>query len=138
MVLLSVVMAIALAIAFLVRSVAEIDIPVWGVLAAFGVVYIGSIAALFFAEYPTGDELAMMRIGFATFCRIGLPAVALLFISSYSSRAFTVRTFAFLGAFYLVGLMAGVLLSLLRYSQTEQISSTGTGAESSEVDRATA
>ena len=136
--LLTFIMAVALAIAFLVRSMSGIDFPAWGIVAVFVVAFAGASAGLVFSEYPTGGDLAMMRIGFATFCRIGLPAVALLFITGYSTRAFATRAFAFLAAFYLVGLMAGVCLSLLRNSQPEQSSGSESGPESSEVDRATA
>ncbi len=137
-IMLSVVMAIGLAIGFLVASAAGIEFPAWGIIVTFLVAYIGAMAGLFFAEYPAGNELAMTRIGLATFCRIGLPAVALLFITGYSGRAFATCACAFLGAFYLVGLMTGVCLSLMRYSQPEQNSGSESGSDSSEVDRATA
>ena len=91
----------------------------------FLVVLFSMVVGLFLSEYPQGDDYALMRIGFATFCRTGLPLLVVLLVARYSDPSFTSKTMmAFLIVFYAVGLLTSIGLSLYRFADTSSSSKT--------------
>ena len=90
------------------------------------------VVGLVLSEYPRGVDFAVFRLGFATFCRTGLPLVVVLLVARYSVAAFGGETMAFLVVFYAVGLTASIGLSLYRF-----VGMSGS-SKSQEVDSAAA
>ena len=132
-VVLSLVLAVGLAVSFWVKNAFAIDMPNRFLLAVFFVVLFSMVGGLILSEYPQGNDYALMRVGFATFCRTGLPLVVVMLVARYSDPAFAGKTsLAFLTVFYAVGLLTGIRLSFYRYSVTNSSS------KSQEVDSAAA
>ena len=124
-VLLVLALSISYGLCIFACSAFEIEVPSRFLLAMFLVVLFSMVVGLFLSEYPQGDDYALMRIGFATFCRTGLPLLVVLLVARYSDPSFTSKTMmAFLIVFYAVGLLTSIGLSLYRFADTSSSSKT--------------
>jgi hypothetical protein len=127
------VMGVGLGLSFLTQSLLSIELPSKFLTAAFLIVLFSMTVGLVLSEYPQGVDFTLMRIGFATFCRTGLPLVVVMVVARYSVPAFAGnKTLLFLVAFYAVGLVTSLGLSLYRFSGSSSSS------KSQEVDSAAA
>jgi len=130
--LMSIVLSVCFGFSFLIRNVFSMEVPNQFLTIALLVVLVPMVVGLVLSEYPRGDDYAMMRIGFATFCRTGLPLVVVMLIARYSDPSFAGKSMVFVLVFYAVGLIASIGLSLCRFS------SSSSSPKSEEVDRAAA
>jgi hypothetical protein len=76
------------------------------------VVWIAMMAGVVCSEYPRGDQLAMARLGLATFCRTGLPLLVVLIALNYATRLESVALYV--GILYAVGLVSSLALEVSR------------------------
>ena len=70
------------------------------------------------AEYPRGDEFVFLRLAGATFCRTGLPLLAILLLS-YSDSDWVDRLVFLIVFVYAAGFVTSVLLSVFRLSRDQ-------------------
>ena len=110
--LMTLVLLVVVLFAFGVREVFSLSIPFRFLAAISLIVLVSMLAASVVSEYPRGDDYLMMRLGFATFCRTGLPLLVVMIVARYSEPTFANETFGFLVAFYAVGLVTNIRLSL--------------------------
>jgi len=71
------------------------------------------LLGLVFTELPTGDQHTFTRLGLATFCRTGLPLLAVIVIWKYSLSTSKVQPILAAGVFYAVGHFSVMILSTL-------------------------
>ena len=71
------------------------------------------LLGLVFSELPTGNEHTFTRLGLATFCRTGLPLLAVIVIWKYSLSDSRVQPILAAGVFYAVGHFRVMILSTL-------------------------
>lgn len=71
------------------------------------------LLGLVFTELPTGDDHTMTRLGLATFCRTGLPLLAVIVIWKYSLSSSKLQPIVAAGVFYAVGHFSVMILSTL-------------------------
>ena len=124
------VLLVCLGVAFTIRNVLSVDVSYRFLLAAFLIVVFSMAAGLVLSEYPRGVDNYPLRLGFATFCRTGLPLLVVMLVARYSVATFASQTAGFLIAFYAVGLTTSIGLSLYRFSGSCN------GTKSQEVDSA--
>lgn len=82
---------------------------------------IAMAGGLFFSEYPRGDELALARMGLATFCRTGVPLVVILLIERYSNVELLEHGILIVVLLYGVGLFSSIILSLLPLRENSNV-----------------
>ena len=70
------------------------------------------ILGVIFSEYPRGDQLALARVGLATFCRTGFPLLVILVAVNYATRLNSVAIYV--GILYAVGLSLSLALEVSR------------------------
>ena len=70
------------------------------------------------SEYPRGVEFVFLRLAGATFCRTGLPLLAILLLS-YSDSDWLDRLVFLVIFVYAVGFLTSVLLSVLRLNRAQ-------------------
>lgn len=109
---LALVLVVSFIAAFAARELFGMAVPFRFLLAICLVVLVSMLAASVVSEYPRGDDYLMMRMGFATFCRTGLPLLVVMIVARYSDPTFASETFGFLVLFYAVGLVTNIRLSL--------------------------
>ncbi len=126
------VLSVCLGASFVVRNLFMKDLPGKFLVVAFLIILVSMVVGLLLSEYPRGLDFAAMRLGFATFCRTGLPLVVVVLLVRYSNPAFAGHSMIFLVAFYAVGLATSIGLSLYRFS------SSSSSPSSHEVDGAAA
>ena len=85
---------------------------------SFAVAMAGGLLA---SEYPRGDELALARMGLATFCRTGIPLVVILLIERYSDVQLLEQGIAIVVLLYGVGLFSSIVLSLLPLRASSEV-----------------
>ena len=76
------------------------------------VVWVSMILGVIFSEYPRGDQLALARVGLATFCRTGFPLLVILVAVNYATRLNSVAIYV--GILYAVGLSLSLALEVSR------------------------
>jgi hypothetical protein len=129
---LSLILAVCLGLSVIVRNLFVQDVADNLLIVAFLIILVSMVVGLLLSEYPGGLEFAVMRLGFATFCRTGLPLLVVMLLVRYSSATFAGHAIGFLVVFYAVGLITSIGLSLYRFSGSSSSPS------SQEVDSAAA
>lgn len=81
------------------------------------IVWISMMLGVVFSEYPRGDQLAMARVGLATFCRTGFPLLVILMAVNYATRLNSVAIHV--GILYAVGLSLSLALEVSRLGLLE-------------------
>jgi len=76
------------------------------------IVWISMMLGVVFSEYPRGDQLAMARVGLATFCRTGFPLLVILVAVNYATRLNSVAIHV--GILYAVGFSLSLALEVSR------------------------
>lgn len=108
-----VVMVTAVALVFLGNMFGWFDeLPVVALIGIALAVWLAMVAGVVCSEYPRGDQLAMARLGLATFCRTGLPLLVVLVAVNYATRLNSVALYV--GVLYAIGLAASLLLEVSR------------------------
>lgn len=125
---LCVVMGVCFGASIAFRNLFVPDVPDNFLIADFLIILVSMCVGLLLSEYPSGNEFAAMRLGFATFCRTGLPLLVVALVMRYSNSTFAGRAIGFLVAFYAVGLITSIGLSSYRFS------SSSSNPKSHEVD----
>lgn len=122
------VLLLLLGLCLAIKSVLALEFPVSWLLIVAASFWVAMVAGMFAAEYPQGDLYAMARISSATFCRTGLPLFVFVIMVRYLDESFVRKTIGFMAAFYGVGLVTSIRLSLKRFANSDQ--------EPREVERA--
>ena len=76
------------------------------------IVWVSMMLGVVFSEYPRGDQMAMARVGLATFCRTGFPLLVILVAVNYATRLNSVAIYV--GILYAVGLSLSLALEVSR------------------------
>lgn len=88
------------------------ELPVIALIGIAAAVWIAMVAGVVCSEYPRGDQLAMARLGLATFCRTGLPLLVVLVAVNYATRLNSIALYV--GVLYAFGLAVSLLLEVSR------------------------
>ncbi|MFK7770001.1 MAG: hypothetical protein AB8B55_22525 [Mariniblastus sp.] len=113
-VLFVVVMGITLGVLAWIRVAFSIELePKW-MLAMFLIVAVPMLVGLVLSEVPRGEELLLLRLGVATFCRTGLPLLFVIIVSQLAEVKIAKSAVGFLAVFYVIGFLASVWISVGR------------------------
>ena len=108
------VMAVVVALMLLARNwqVALVDLTAPILAGVTFVLWLAMMVGLVCGEYPRGDQLAMARVGLATFCRTGFPLLVILVAVNYATRLNSVALYV--GVLYAAGLVSSLALEVSR------------------------
>lgn len=109
------VMVLALGIAEVANLSFDIRVEWKWLLAMFLIVAVPMLVGMVLSEVPRGNDWFMARLGVATFCRTGLPLLIVISVSQLNEEPIAESAIGFLAVFYVIGFLASVGISMLRF-----------------------
>jgi len=86
---------------------------------AFLIVVFSNSVAQYFAEFPTGEAKALLRLGLATAFRTGMPAMLIVAGATLNDSMMTIEMISILMVFYGIGLFASLYLDIGRLNRPD-------------------